>query len=74
MYEWTTLYAHQRVKELHQDREKTRIIEQALAARGAREPFYAPLLAQVGRRLSTWGGQLQHRYAEAPAGERVTAL
>jgi hypothetical protein len=71
MYEWLNVYAHQRVNELHQDREKLRIIRQALEARGEREPFYAPLMAHVGRQLSSWGEQLQERYADAP--ERVAA-
>ncbi len=71
MYEWLNVYAHQRVNELHQDREKLRLIHLALEAQGERVPFYAPLLAQVGRQLSSWGGQLQARYAETP--ESVTA-
>jgi|FLYK01.1.fsa_nt_gi hypothetical protein len=68
MYEWTTLYAHQRAKELRQDREKQRIIQEALAARGKREPIYAPVLAEIGRQLAEWGAQLQERYdhTEAP--------
>jgi hypothetical protein len=71
MYEWLNAYAHQRVNEFHQDREKLRIVQQALKAQDERDPFYAPLLAQVGRQLSNWGEQLQERYAECP--ESVTA-
>jgi len=70
MYEWVSLYARQRIDELHQDREKLRIVREALQAGGVRDPFYAPLLARVGRQLSMWGGRLQARYAETP--ERVT--
>jgi len=72
MYEWTTMYAHQRIEEIRQDREKQRIINEALAAGAKLDPIYAPALAEVGRRLSEWGAQLQERYATQP-GECVTA-
>jgi hypothetical protein len=71
MYEWMTMYARQRGDELRQNREKQRIIEEALAARGKREPLYAPLLAEVGRQLFELGAQLQERYAEAPSEQSV---
>lgn len=65
MHEWTTLmYAHQRVNELRQDREKQRIIQQALQAGARPEPLYAPALAWMGRQLMTWGETLQTRYAD----------
>jgi hypothetical protein len=73
MYEWMTMYAHRRGDELRQDREKQRIVEQALAARGEREPVYAPLLAEVGRQLAGLGAQLQQRYAETPCEQSAGA-
>ncbi len=73
MYDWMTLYIQQRHEELRQDREKYLIIQQALAARGKRDPIYAPLLAGVGRKLAELGTQLQERYAEAPSEPSVAA-
>jgi hypothetical protein len=73
MYEWMTMYAYQRGEELRQDSEKQRIIEEALAARGKREPIYAPLLAEVGRQLFELGAQLQKRYTEAPSEQSTAA-
>ena len=73
MYDWMTLYAHQRGAQLRQEREKRLIIQQALAARGKREPIYAPLLAELGRQLTGLGEQLQERYAEAPSEQSAAA-
>jgi hypothetical protein len=63
MYDWATMYVHQRGEELRRDREKHLLIQEALAARGKRDPIYAPVLAEVGRRLAEWGSQLEERYA-----------
>jgi len=63
MYEWATMYVHQRGEDMRREREKHLLIQQALAARGKRDPFYAPVLAGVGRRLAEWGSQLEERYA-----------
>jgi hypothetical protein len=73
MYEWGTMYAHQRGEELRREREKDLIIEQALAARGKRDPLYAPLLAEVGRQLAKVGAQLQDRYGDAQPETSVAA-
>jgi hypothetical protein len=71
MYEWITLYAHQRAAQLRQDREKQRIVQLALAAGAKREAWYAPVLAWLGRQFLAWGADLQMRYdhAEAPAAQ-----
>lgn len=67
MYDWATLYAHQRGAELRQEKEKQRIIQQVLEAHGERERFYAPALAWIGRQFLTWGETLQTRYADIEA-------
>lgn len=45
--------------------ERRRIIEDALAGRGGRVAFYAPVLVGVGKRMIAWGYALQARYAAA---------
>lgn len=62
MFDWTDNIGEARQKELLRESQQYALVEQALAGREVRDPFYYDMLATLGRQLSAIGNQLQERY------------
>lgn len=62
MYDPIAQIAEQHRLDLMQQAEQDRLVKQIRIARKQPAPVYRHPLAAVGRRLSTWGDQLQARY------------
>lgn len=64
MYDHLSIMADEHRKDLIQQAEQERLVKQIRITRKRPAPVYRHPLAAVGRRLSTWGDQLQARYGE----------
>ena len=64
MFDWVNILGEPRYKELLRESEREMLIQQALANREPRDPFYYEALAGLGRQLSALGDQLQERYGQ----------
>lgn len=60
-------YAAERYKDMHRAAANAALVAAAQAAQPKQPRFYAPLLAQLGRRLVRWGSGLEARYTPAEA-------
>lgn len=65
MFEYLKFATQLKHSEFIKNREEQQLIQEALLARGAHEPFYYEALAGLGRRLTDWGERLQERYDRA---------
>lgn len=63
MLTWRDFLAQEeRCRALLRERERNRLVRQALASRERRKPFYCRVLIWLGERLLAWGQNLQKRY------------
>jgi len=63
----SSLIYQERYKDLLREAERYRLVQQALAGRERRHPFYYRALTWLGCQLVAWGWHLQERYGAATA-------
>ncbi len=55
----------ERYFDYRREAERHQLVRLAVAGQAAGDPFFRPVLAGLGRRLSEWGSSLQARYGMA---------